>query len=266
MSSRVSDFWQTQEMEMWRVPSVREEILRKKITHRRITYLFQWNRTNHRLFASDPSLHGFAGSLWDFLERVYRDDIPHQFFSRSDFGRASTMRLRSMAKNSETNLAYQLAKEGLINLESSSGLLKLVKKVTRSSTSHGSVLSYLLNFDPNSVASEVPVYSEELKLTGHIDLLRLRPSSTVEVLDFKPGLRDASLLLAVPQVAAYGILLGRLIPSIRKNIECTLFNSQESISFNPDVLETLGGDMLSPVLQEKERVHQLHQSTLDSHF
>lgn len=243
---------------------MRNEILRKKITHRRITYLFQWNRTNHKLFVSDPSLHDFAGSLWDFLERVYTDDIPHHFFSRSDFGRASTMRLPNISKTDGANLAYRLAKEGLVNLESSSELLKLVRKVTGSSTSHGSVLSFLLNFDPNSIASEIPVYSEELKLTGHIDLLRLRSDATIQVLDFKPGLRDVSMLLAIPQVAAYGILLGRLIPSVREHIECSLFNTQESISFKPDLLETLGGEMSSPFLEEKVKTHRLYQSTLDS--
>lgn len=245
---------------------MRREILRKKIMHRRITYLFQWNQTNHKLFVSDPSLHDFARPLWDFLERVYKDDIPHHFFSRVDFGRASAMRLPNMSKGNGANLTYKLANEGLINLESSSELLKLVKKVTASSTSHGSVLSFLLNFDPQSVASEVPVYSEELKLTGHIDLLRLRSDATVEVLDFKPGLRDVSLLLAVPQVAAYGVLLGTLIPSMREHIECTLFNSQESISFNPEILRTLGDDTLVPIIQDKEKVHHLYQSTLDSHF
>jgi len=249
-----------------RVSSVRKDILRKRITHKRITYLFQWNRTNHRLFVSDSAPHDFARPLWDFLERVYRDDIPHDLFSRNDFGRASSMRLPSIPKSRETDLAYQLAKEGLVSLESSSELLKLVKKVTRSSTSHGSVLSFLLNFDPNSIASEVPVYSEELKLTGHIDLLRLRSGGTVEVLDFKPGLRDVSLLLAVPQVAAYGVLLQRIIPSISGHIQCTLFNSQESVSFGPEILETLGGDALSSVTQDKERVHRLYQSTLDLHF
>jgi hypothetical protein len=245
---------------------VRKDILRKRIMHKRITYLFQWNRTNHRLFVSDPSLHDFAGLLWDFLERVYRDDIPHDLFSRTDFGRASSMKLPNIPKSSETNLAYQLAKEGLVNLESSNELLKLVKKVTRSSTSHGSVLSFLLNFDPNSIATEIPVYSEELRLTGHIDLLRLKSGATVEVLDFKPGLRDASLLIAAPQVAAYAMLLGRLIPSMREHIECTLFNSQESISFSPDILGTLGGDILPPSVEDRERVRRIYQSTLDSHF
>jgi hypothetical protein len=245
---------------------VRKDILRKRITHKRITYLFQWNRTNHRLFVSDPTFHDLAESLWNFLDRVYRDDIPHDFFSRTDFGRASTMKLPNIPKSSETNLAYQLAKEGLVNLESSSELLKLVKKVTRSSTSHGSVLSFLLNFDPHSIASEVPVYSEELKLTGHIDLLRLKPGASVQVLDFKPGLRDASLLTAAPQVAAYALLLGKLIPSVREHIECTLFNSQESVSFSPDILRSLGGDILPQFTEDKERVRRLYQSTLDSHF
>jgi len=245
---------------------VRRDILRKRITHKRITYLFQWNRTNHRLFVTDPSLHDFAGLLWDFLERVYRDDIPHDFFQRADFGRASSMRLPNVPKSSETDLAYQMANEGLVNLESSTELLKLVKKVTRSSVSHGSVLSFLLNFDPKAIASEVPVYSEELKLTGHIDLLRMRAGEGVEVLDFKPGLKDVSLLLAVPQVATYGVLLQSLMPSLRDHIECTVFNSQESISFDPSILGTMWGDVRSLAPQDKNRAHRVYQSTLDLHF
>lgn len=241
-----------------------KDVLRKTITHGNIPYLFQWNQSNHKLLASNPSLHDFASSLWNFLERVYDDRIPHHYFSSSDFARASSMRLTNISKSNGVSLAYGLAKEGLMKLESYNELLKLVRKVVSSSTSHGSVLSFLLNFDPYMVASEVPVYSEELKVTGHIDLVRLTPDRTVQVLDFKPGLRDVSLILAIPQVAMYGVLLNRLIPSTEDRVICTLFNARESISFKPDLLQRLRSNGTQQVIEERKRSQQPCQSTLDS--
>jgi len=244
---------------------VGKDILRKTITHANIPYLFQWNQSNHKLLASNPSLHDFALSLWDFLERVYNDKIPHHYFSNSEFARASSMRLANISKSNGVSLAYGLAKEGLMKLESYNELLKLVRKVVSSSTSHSSVLSFLLNFDPYMVASEVPVYSEELKVTGHIDLVRLAPDSTMEVLDFKPGLLDVSLILAIPQVAMYGVLLNELIPSTRDRVVCTLFNARESISFKPDLLKRLRYNGTQQVSEDR-RSQQPYQSTLDSVF
>ncbi|WXG46120.1 MAG: PD-(D/E)XK nuclease family protein [Candidatus Atabeyarchaeum deiterrae] len=243
-----------------------KEIVRKRITHRNVTYLFQWNRTNHRSLISDPSLHDLASPLWNFLERVCKDEIPHHYFLRDDFKRASAMRLSNTSKSAEASLTYSLAKESLIKPESYSELLKLVRKVVSSSSSHGSVLSYLLNFDPYMVASEVPVYSEDLKLTGHIDLVRLRSDHKVQVLDFKPDLRDANLVLAIPQVAAYGILLNGLIPSADNQIECVVFNTRESISFRPDLIKAIGylGNQLFTSGNSDKKMLQHYQTTLDS--
>ncbi|WXG43504.1 MAG: PD-(D/E)XK nuclease family protein [Promethearchaeati archaeon SRVP18_Atabeyarchaeia-1] len=243
---------------------MRKDILRKKLIHKRITYLFQWNQSNHKALASQPSLHDFASSLWSFLERVYNDDIPHQFFWSNEFRRASTMRLASVSKSGEAGLVHKLAREGLVSMESYSNLLNLVRKVVSSSTSHSSVLSFLLNYDPFAVASEIPVYSEELKMTGHIDLLRMTSEGAIQVLDFKPGLRDADLIIASPQVAAYGVLLGKLVPVIKNHIECTLFNTKESLSFKPDLVNRLGESGVQQVLLGKGRGGQLYQSTLDS--
>jgi hypothetical protein len=245
---------------------VRKEILRKKITHRKITYLFQWNQSNHRALVDQPTLHDSAKSLWSFLERVYNDDIPHQFFWSNEFKRASTMRLASVPKNDGVGLVYRLAREGLLNMESYSALLNLVRKVISSSTSHGSVLSFLLNFDPYAVASEIPVYSEEMKITGHIDLLRMTPGGTIQVLDFKPTLRDVDLLVATPQVATYGILLAGLVPVIKNDIECMLFNSRESISFKPDLMNRLYDGGFRQVFVGRGRTSQIYQSTLDAHL
>jgi hypothetical protein len=243
---------------------VRKEILRKKIIHRRITYLFQWNQSNHKVLSAHPSLHDSARSLWNFLERVYNDEIPHQFFWSNEFKRASTMRLASVPKSEGVGLVYKLAQEGLVNMESYSSLLNLVRKVMSSSTSHGSVLSFLLNFDPYAVASEIPVYNEELRITGHIDLLRMTPEGIIQVLDFKPSLRDVDLIIATPQVATYGILLAKLVPVMKNHIECTLFNDRESISFKPDLMNRLYDIGRRQVIIGKGRTSQVYQSTLDA--
>jgi hypothetical protein len=225
-----------------------KDILRKTITHGNIPYLFQWNQSNHKLLVSNPSLHDFASSLWDFLERVYYDKIPHHYFSSSDFARASSMKLTNISKSNGVSLVYGLAKEGLMKLESYNELLKLVRKVVSSSTSHSSVLSFLLN------------------VTGHVDLLRLTSDNVIEVLDFKPGLRDVNLLVAIPQVAMYGVLLNKLIPSIRDRVVCTLFNARESISFKPDLLQRLRSNGAQQIIEDRKRTQQPYQSTLDSVF
>lgn len=243
-----------------------KEIVRKTITHGNIPYLFQWNQSNHKALAANPSLHESASALWDFLERVSKDEIPHHYFSNSEFARASSMRLTNISKSNGVSLAYGLAKEGMMKLESYNELLKLVRKVTSSSTSHGSVLSFLLNFDPRMIASEVPVYSQELKMTGHIDLVRISPDDMIEVLDFKPGLRDVNLLQATPQVAMYGVLLNKLIPSTKDRVVCTLFNTRESISFRPDLLQRLHSNGTKQVVEDRKRSQQPYQSTLDSVF
>jgi hypothetical protein len=116
------------------------------------------------------------------------------------------------------------------------------------------------------IASEVPVYSEELKVTGHIDLLRLAPSSVIEVLDFKPGLQDVNLLLAIPQVAMYGVLLNKLRPSTKDRVLCTLFNARESISFKPDLVQRLHSNGTHQIVEDRRRTQQPYQSTLDSTF
>jgi hypothetical protein len=245
---------------------VRKEILRKKIVHKKITYLFQWNQSNHKALAVNPPLQDSAKSLWSFLERVYNDEIPHQFFWSNEFKRASTMRLVSIPKNDGVGIVYKLSQEGLVNMESYSDLLNLVRKVVSSSTSHGSVLSFLLNYDPYAVASEVPVYNEEMRMTGHIDLLRMTPGGVIQVLDFKPGLKDTDLIIATPQVATYGILLAKLVPVVKNHIECTLFNARESISFKPDLMNRLYDNSTRHVLIGKGRASQVYQSTLDAHL
>jgi hypothetical protein len=249
-----------------RADLVPKDVLRKKIVHRRITYLFQWNQSNHKLLMSNAPTRDSASSLWRFLERVYNDDIPHEYFWRNDFKRASMMKLASIPKSNGVGLVYKLAREGLVNLESHSDLLSLVKKVSSSSRSHGSVLSFLINFDPHAVSSETPVYDEKLKMTGHIDLVRITPTGNIQVLDFKPGLKDVDLFLAMPQVATYGILLGKLLKDAQDHVECILFNTQESISFQPSLLKRLPGSDVHQGLLRNGKKSQLHQSTLDSLF
>ena len=56
-------------------------------------------------------------------------------------------------------------------------------------TPHTRVQKYLLEHDPHTYASELPVFSAKLKMSGFIDLIRVLdfPNEIVEIVDFKPG-------------------------------------------------------------------------------
>jgi hypothetical protein len=94
--------------------------------------------------------------------------------------------------------------------------------------------------DPGMVAMEVPVWSGFLRLTGHVDLVRLRPDR-IEVLDYKP---EGRFLRSMPQVSAYSFLLASCYPTLSlDDIICTSFNEREAWTYSPEVLRGLSKRM-----------------------
>lgn len=61
------------------------------------------------------------------------------------------------------------------------------KKLKKPLTNHTAVEKFLLKFDPNSFASEIPIWSQEYGYFGSIDIIRiLDPANEViEILDYK---------------------------------------------------------------------------------
>lgn len=73
-------------------------------------------------------------------------------------------------------------------------------------TPHTRVQKFLLAHDPHTYASEIPLESKELQLSGIVDIIRIvdEPTPVVEILDFKP---DGTEKGVEGQLLRYKILL-----------------------------------------------------------
>lgn len=86
----------------------------------------------------------------------------------------------------------ELFEEDWIYDERKSKLPKLTAEalaIKEKVTPHTKVQKYLLEHDPYSIATEVPVSSPEYMVSGFIDLVRVVPcekGKVIEILDFKP--------------------------------------------------------------------------------
>jgi hypothetical protein len=90
--------------------------------------------------------------------------------------------------------------------------------------------------DPRMVAMEVPVWSGFLRLTGHVDLIRI-DEDCLEVIDYKP---EGNFLRSMPQVAAYTYLLDSCYNSLKlEDMKCVSFNEKEAWIYSPLVLREL---------------------------
>lgn len=70
---------------------------------------------------------------------------------------------------------------------------------------HRIVQRYMMENDPKSFASEIPVWDEEFH--GHIDLIRVHGPNLIEVADFKPKAKQEKK--AATQVTRYAHLLSK---------------------------------------------------------
>jgi hypothetical protein len=102
----------------------------------------------------------------------------------------------------------------------------------------------MLEKDPYTVASEIPVWieSREFKdyldifktkdaLTGHIDILRYEKDEKVGVWDYKPKAYDEKF--AAMQVFLYAFMLSVRTGIALKNFVCGYFDEVDALYFNP---------------------------------
>jgi hypothetical protein len=117
------------------------------------------------------------------------------------------------------------------------------------SADHGILQDFLIH-DPNTLAIEVPVWSERYGITGHIDLVRYIDGS-IQISDYKPGSLESTkrrFLDSLPQVSAYGEMIAHhlagtlraaleapLLPQIR----CSIFDTHSSWHFGAELFVQL---------------------------
>ncbi len=107
---------------------------------------------------------------------------------------------------------------------------------------HEDVEKYLLENDPDCVATEVPLWlnSAEMKLyhwlhhskgclTGHIDVLRCEDDHIVSIWDFKPS--AASTITAKGQVYLYALMLSARTGITLDSIRCGYFDDEDAFLF-----------------------------------
>ncbi len=209
-------------------------IVRKGFRHLGVRYLFQWNLQHHRQFDQNHSR-----DLWYALLSVAQGRIPLNAFESEQYDRAS--RLRMPRRVSDEWFISHMEDEGILDTCAGEGAFEpicgSVARLRKVPDRHFQVQDYLLKNELGMVAMEVPVWSGFLRLTGHVDLVRICPSC-MEIIDYKP---EGRFLCSMPQVAAYTYLLSSCYPTLKlEDMRCVSFNEREAWIYSPEILRHLG--------------------------
>jgi hypothetical protein len=177
--------------------------------------------------------------------------IPMNVFENASYDRAS--KLRAPRLPSDEWFVSNLEDQGFLDADAGNNsyqsICTAVSSLARVRDRHLQVQDYLLKCEQGMVAMEVPVWSGFLRLTGHVDLVRICPDC-IEVIDYKP---EGSFLRSMPQVAAYSYLLDSCYPSLKiDGMRCVSFNEKEAWAYSPEVLR-----LLSSRMEEGDVVEQL---------
>lgn len=98
----------------------------------------------------------------------------------------------------------------------------LGRKDFKGLTPHTKVQKHLLEMDPHSTASEIPVMSSRLQLSGFIDLIRVK-NNQIEILDYKPPGSETHVDM---QLRRYQHLLADCLNIDPKDILIGYFNDE----------------------------------------
>lgn len=188
-----------------------DDILRREFQHGKIAYGFQWNIAHHKALGYTE---GDLSSLWAHLNSIHIGKVPEFPFADPFYNRASKLRLSEMSVAQKVGFRKRLVRAGKIKKSVDDDVVRLLREFHRArndlsySAGHDILKEFLIH-DPNSIAIEIPVWSERYRLTGHIDLIRA-VNGVVHVCDYKPGPLDQTqkrFMESIPQVAAYGELM-----------------------------------------------------------
>lgn len=234
------------------MPTDSDDIVRRDYQHGKVAYAFQWNTSNHLRFGNQT---GDLASLWAHLKTIQSGKIPEALFSDPMFTRASRLRLVSMPQSKKVGLRKQLERTGAITCRVDDELVTKLRQYHLSrndmsfSADHAILQDFLVH-DPNTLAIEVPVWSERYGITGHIDLIRY-VDGAIQISDYKPGSLESTkrrFLDSLPQVSAYGEMIAHhlagtlraaleapLLPKIR----CSIFSTHSCWHFGAELFVQL---------------------------
>ncbi|MCK5302758.1 MAG: PD-(D/E)XK nuclease family protein [Candidatus Thorarchaeota archaeon] len=228
------------------------DIVRREFRHGKVAYGFQWNRGTHKKLGNTD---GDLAALWAHLSAVRAGNVPEAPFTDPFYRRASSLRLSKMSAARRVALRMKLMKSHAVVANLEDDLVRRIRNYHRSRgdksyTLNHAVLPDFLQDDPNSIAIEVPVYTERYRLTGHIDLVRF-VDGHVQICDYKPGPLDSTkkrFLESIPQVAAYGEMMthhlaGTLCSALDApflpTVRCAIFDTHSCWHFGADMFVSL---------------------------
>lgn len=234
------------------MPASSDDITRREYQHGRVAYAFQWNTSNHKRLGNQT---GDLASLWAHLTIIQSGKIPESLFSDPTFTRASRLRLVNMPQTKRVGFRKQLERIGSISSKVDDDLVLKLREYHQkrnylsSSADHGILQEFLIH-DPQTIAIEVPVWSDRYSITGHIDLIRY-VDGFIQISDYKPGSLESTkrrFLDSLPQVSAYGEMMAHhlagtlrsaldapLLPQIR----CSIFDTHSCWHFGAELFVQL---------------------------
>ena len=122
-----------------------------------------------------------------------------------------------------------------------SALTKSALKAGKFKSGHENVEKYLLEYDPETIACEVPVWYEQPPnsklringiLTGHIDILRYENDGRIGIWDYKPRARYEKK--AHMQVYLYALMLSQRTGIPLNRFLCGYFDVSDAYFFNSE--------------------------------
>ena len=148
---------------------------------------------------------GNAGKLFDYLKDVFINGIPDNSVpSISEMNELFVDIVRE--ENNITTLASLAEYEG------------------QKFNQHNIIQEFLLKEDPLTIATEIPVWTDEMQ--GHIDIIRILENDIIQVLDFKPLAHKERK--APSQVWRYRKALSKRTGIPAKNIQAGYFDNKNS--------------------------------------
>lgn len=225
-----------------------DEIVRREYRHGKVAYGFHWNKTHHENLGNKE---GDLASLWAHLSIISGGKIPSERFVDPFYVRSSTLYLPKMSASKKVALRRRLLRTGSVVRSVDSSLVHKIREYHRNrddrsySADHG-ILKDFLHSDSDTIAIEVPVWSDRYKLTGHVDLIRY-VDAKIQVCDYKPGPLESTanrFLESLPQVSAYGEMVAHhLADTLRSalnapllpNVRCCVFDAHSCWEFGAEL-------------------------------
>ena len=213
------------------------QVIQKVNLYHRQVYEFCYHRAKTALILQDFK-HSKFENVREFLEAV-QTECPHQFFQEGSRASEQNIKfdLNEVIIREKQNFATRLANLAL-------------QAVNDNKLRHKALQRFMLCNDSVTVATEVPVYMDEMDIehmqealkfkipvkldkvmTGHIDFLQIRNGS-VHILDYKPA-KSVKREQPITQLTLYALALSRLTGLRLYDFKCAWFDENAYFEFFP---------------------------------